>query len=967
MFARQKVRTLADSSPEFDPLLDKAPARYVVGIDLGTTNSAVMYVDTQESPWQVRSFLVPQLVAPHQVEARETLPSFHFQSATPTAQEGALKLPWSQENRDTCVGVMARDEGTKTPSRLIASAKSWLCHSGVDRSAKLLPWQGAADVDRLSPVEASARFLSHVREAWDAAHRSHLLNEQDIVITLPASFDEVARELTVEAAAAAGLPNIVLIEEPQAAFYAWVYKHHQDWPDLVSPGDTILVCDIGGGTSDFTLIQVRQQSEEAEVEANGEQAASTNRVQFHRIAVGDHLILGGDNLDMALAHHVEAKLTDNGKLTPTQWDVLIRSCRRVKETLLSERPPQQSTVNLPGSGAKLIGGGLQTEVTREEVEKLLVDGFLPHTQLSEMPTQGQSGFREFGLPFASDPAITRHLAAFLTAHGNVAHKDAANSSAIRPDVVLFNGGFFASPVLRNRLLQVLTQWFAGDNDNWQPKVLDNDRLDLAVARGAAYYGMVRRGEGVRIAANLARSYYIEVDHDDQGASQAVCLVPGHAEPGQDIHLDALKLDLTISQPVEFSLLVSSTRLTDQPGQLVEVNHEQMKWLPPIRTVLRTERRNQTGTLPVTLHAHLSEIGTIELWCQSVDSDHRWRLQFDVRSATQTDRKAHETDAEVEGYVDEATWQRCEAVIDAVFGEDGTEKPSQLVKQLAAELDADRWSWPTSLLRRIWETLMERIEGRRRSPAHEARWLNLLGFSLRPGYGLAVDDWRVAETWRYVHGKLVHPGSRAEASILWRRLSGGLVPGQQRALAEPIISSLRSAHASSMKGKKAKGKPSVVLHESSEAWRLLGSLEHLSVNTKVQVGEMLADLFRKRKYEKVRNPMIWAMGRLGQRQPLYGPLNHVVPSADAERWCELLVGTEVHESSHVAAMQLARRTEDRYRDMDEKVRERVVQWMTETNAPSHLIELVESGGQLADEERDKVFGEALPRGLRIRAS
>ena len=959
---------MADPDNGFDPLLDRAPARFVVGIDLGTTNSAVMYVDTEESPWQVRPLGLPQLVAAHQVETRDTLPSFSFQAAASTFTAEALQLPWETDRRDWCVGVMAREEGNRSPERLVASAKSWLCHSSVDRTGKLLPWQGDPDVERLSPVAASARYLSHIHDAWNHQFPKHSLAEQEIVITLPASFDEVARELTVEAASEAGLSRVVLIEEPQAAFYAWVYKHRDNWSELVTPGETILVCDIGGGTSDFTLIKVRQTDN-----PESDDQAGADRVQFHRIAVGDHLILGGDNLDLTLARHVESKLADQGKLTPHQWDTLIRSCRRVKETLLGPDAPDQATVNLPGSGSKLIGGGVTTHVTRREAEQLLVDGFLPETEIAELPTAGQSGFREFGLPFASDPAITRHLAAFLQAHGGVANDQTDTTSAAVPDVVLFNGGFFASPPLRRRLLDVLAHWFresAGETSDkpWQPKVLENDRLDLAVARGAAYYGMVRRGDGVRIAANLARSYYVEVDsHGPQGDRQAICLVPGHAEPGEDLHLDSLKLDLTISQPVEFSILVSSTRLTDQPGDLVSVNPEQMKALPPIRTVLRTDRRNQTGTIPVTLHAHLSEIGTIELWCQAEQSDHRWRLQFDVRSATQTDLTAHESAAEVEGFVDESTWQSCESIIASVYGPDATEKPSQLVKQLAAALDTDRWNWPTSLLRRIWEALIERKEGRRKSPAHEARWLNLLGFSLRPGYGLAVDDWRVAETWRHVKNKLVHAGaSRAEAMILWRRISGGMTPGQQRALADPLLSSLRSAHASSTSGRKARGNPSVQLHESSEAWRLLGSLELLDVPTKVQTGDMIVDLFRKRKYEKVRNPMIWALGRLGQRQPMYGPLNLVIPTEKAESWCELLTTTEKFESSQMAVMQLARKTDDRYHDLSEAVRDQVTGWLEETKASEHLVQLVRTGGKLADEERDEVFGEALPKGLKIRA-
>ena len=946
---------MVQTPTEIDPLIDKGPARYVIGVDLGTTNSAVMYVDTQGTPWRVQSLPIPQLVTPGQVEPRDTLPSFHFQSLSQVAEEGGLRLPWHTKNQDWVVGVMARDEGTKSPARLIASAKSWLCHTGVDRAAKLLPWQGAPEVERLSPVEATARYLSHIRDVWNDSFRSDPLADQDIVITLPASFDEVARQLTVEAASLAELPNVVLIEEPQAAFYAWVYKHQDDWPERVAAGDTILVCDIGGGTTDFTLIKVRQADDESE-----------QRVQFHRVAVGDHLILGGDNLDLALAHHIEGRLASGGKLAPNQWDVLVRSCRRVKEELLGPESPERATVNLPGSGSRLIGGGLRAEVTLGEVEDLLVNGFLPLTSLAERPTSGQSGFREFGLPYASDPAISKHLAAFLAAHGEAAGATGKQPVA-RPDVILFNGGFFASPQLRKRLLDVLERWFSQDaSQPWSPEVLDNDRLDLAVARGAAYYGMVRRGEGVRITANLARSYYVEVETGGQETS-AVCLVPGHAEPGQTLDLKDRELELAIAQPVEFSLHVSSTRLTDEPGAIVPVQSEEMSPLPPIRTVLRTERKNQTGTIPVTLHAHLSEIGTIDLWCQAKDGDRRWRLQFDVRSATQTDIEAHETEAEVEGFVDESSWSACERAIQDVFGADATQKPGALMKQLATVLDSHRDQWPTSLLRRMWELLIDQKEGRRKSPAHEARWLNLLGFALRPGYGLAVDDWRVAETWRHVRGKLAHGGaSQVESLILWRRIAGGFSVGQQKAIAEPLVAALRNAHAASTSGKKSRGSSVFAMHESSEVWRLLGSLELLDVPVKVQLGDMIVDLLPKKKYEKMQSPMVWALGRLGQRQPLYGPLNTVVPTSKALAWCESIQKVTVDPSTlHTSLMQLARCTGDRHRDLELADREVLAGWLVEQGATTHLAELIRVGGTLASEEQHRVFGESLPKGLRIR--
>jgi hypothetical protein len=503
---------------------------------------------------------------------------------------------------------------------------------------------------------------------------------------------------------------------------------------------------------------------------------------------------------------------------------------------------------------------------------------------------------------------------------------------------------------------------------WCPIKKKNERLDLAVARGAAYYGMVRRGEGVRIAANLARSYYIGVagTSGGQGAvaqsvDSAVCLVPGDAQPGQQIDLEEQPFDLTLSQPVEFDLYVSSTRLTDRPGQIVPVSADQFISLPPIRTVLHANRRRIQAVVPVTLHASLSEIGTMEMWCQACASDRRWRLQFDIRSSTQTDKIAHGGAGEQEGFLDEATWERCERSLASVFSKEGAEKPSKLMKQLAADLEMPRTEWPSSLLRRIWEQLLQLEPGRRRSAAHEGRWLNLLGYALRPGYGLAVDDWRVAETWRAVRDKLIFPASHAESWVLWRRIAGGLTSGQQIALAEPLFASVRAAHASSTTGKRSNAP--VPMHQSSEAWRLLGSLELLDLSMKVQLGQWLCDLLPKRKYEKVRRPMIWTLGRLGQRIPLHGPLNTVVPSEVASAWINCLLLWDEKESS-LAVMQLARRTEDRHRDISEKQRHEVVQWLTHGGAAEHLVELVRDGGQLASEEQNRLFGEALPKGLSL---
>jgi len=1058
-------------------------SRFVVGLDLGTTNSAMAYVDTNESPRRIRTFAIPQVVAPGQIEARDTLPSFHYQPASGEFSDESTALPWQcrphspsaeasttkarHAERDGYIaGHFARDHGTLVPGRMISSAKSWLCHAGVDRTADLLPWQGAEDVERLSPVAVSARYLQHARDAWDAQFPEHPLAEQDFVLTLPASFDEVARELTVKAAKLAGLTRIVLIEEPQAAFYAWIDKHSDNWSDLVSPGQKILVCDVGGGTTDFTLIRVKR--------------ASDGAVQFHRVAVGDHLILGGDNCDLALAHHIERRLKGDGHLEPRQWSVLVRSCRQVKEVLMADDAPEKWTLTLPGGGSKLIGGGLQVPVTRDEVRELLVNGFFPRVTLDQKPLASQSGFQEFGLPYAADPAVTTHLAAFLTSHRYVAldeqsssHSPSAeppaplpvigetktaeerarlkgasfpvsadseaatslqshpadrkhldfnapphpnpllpksggegtrgsavgecgiHSDPARPDIVLFNGGVFASPILQRRVVESLESWFRTETDpHWSPVVLENERLDLAVARGAAYYGMVRRGEGVRIAAGLARTYYVGVEgevrnaecgkrSEEQGGSstlRALCLLPAGIEPGQEVDLTSRRFELLVSQPIEFPLYVSSTRLTDKPGDLVEVDAEQIKTLPPIRTVLKQGKLKEAASVTVVLQAKLTEIGTLDLWCRKADGKRSWKLLFDVRSATQTDVAGHEAVGEQQGVLDDEVLRAARDVISRTFGGaslvpslphkaggEGTgTNPDHLMKRLAETLGMERSEWPTSLLRQLWETLLEVEAGRRASLQHEARWLNLTGFALRPGYGLAVDDWRVAETWKRLGGKLAfdNPANRAELSILWRRVAGGLTAGQQQSLTSSLLATVRtSLRASSglTKGNDFGRNP----HEAAETLRLLGACELLSVATKLELGDMLLDVLHRERFASLRSAALWGLARVGARRLVYGPLNAVVSPDVVVRWLNRLMKFDNSDPLvSFAVMQLARKTGDRYRDIDETNRNSVLSWMERTLSAKRHRDLVRQVGTLESEDQSLLFGEALPKGLRI---
>jgi hypothetical protein len=624
------------------------------------------------------------------------------------------------------------------------------------------------------------------------------------------------------------------------------------------------------------------------------------------------------------------------------------------------------TISIPGAGSKLIGGALQIEVTRDEVREVLVEGFFPRVGLNEKPQVRQSGFQEFGLPYAPDPAVTRYLAAFLSAHRLAGmlpdETPPADHDPARPDLVLFNGGVFESPELQQRMIDVLRSWFTKDDPAWQPRVLDHRRLDLAVAHGAAYYGMVCRGQGVRIAAGLARTYYVGVESEPPSA---VCLAPAGAEPGQDIELKR-DFDLQIAQPVEFPLFVSSTRLTDHPGELIPIDREQMTPLPPIRTALRTGKKEPAGRVSVHLHARLTEIGTLDLWCSELDGPRSWRLQFDVRSATQTDMTAHAGTAETLGIIDEESWQRGAREIEATFGPAGKASPEGLAKRLASAFEIDRRDWPPSLLRRIWEALMDYEAGRRRGQVHEARWLNLLGYALRPGYGMAVDDWRVAETWRVLQGKLIHAGGlcRNEWWILWRRIAGGLSAGQQQALADPLLGPVRALHKKLTTGKGA-GDMTFGGQESAEMWRLLGSLELLPVRLKIELGDMVLDLLTKPSIERLRSALTWTLARLGARVPLYGPLNTLVPVQTASGWLTRLLGADRDDSmDKLAVMQLARRTDDRYRDLPDALRERALTWLKSHSAPRHFLHLVREGGRLDSEEQGLVFGEALPKGLRL---
>ena len=602
--------------------------KFIVGIDLGTTNSALAFAPLDgpaDSPSPIQPLPIPQVVGSNDVAERSVLPSFLYIPAAKDFAAGAIDLPWAK-GLDRVVGSFARDHGAKVPGRLVGSAKSWLSHAGVDRKSPILPWGAADDVAKVSPVEASTAYLAHLRDAWNAAkagkNAADRLEKQEVLLTVPASFDAVARDLTVEAARAAGLEKVTLLEEPQAAFYAWLAAQGDGWRKKVKVGDLLLVCDVGGGTTDFTLIAVTDQGGELELT---------------RLAVGEHILLGGDNMDLALAHAVAATLPQGiDGLDPAQRIALGHSCRSAKESLFANPGKSSSPVAILGRGSKVIGGSLKTELTRETLNAVLLDGFFPPCEPTDLPTRGKRvGLMEIGLPYAADPAITRHLARFLGRQAGSLH---TGGSFVCPSAVLFNGGVFKATELRNRVVEVLSRW-AG-----QPvPSLETADLDLSVALGATYYGLVRQGRGIRIRGGVPRAYYIGVETSAPAVPglkppiKALCVVKMGMEEGTQADVPGPEFGLVIGEPAEFRFLGSTTRRDDVPGAILDRwSPEEIHELAPLETALVTESGLEDGdTVPVKLQAHVTEVGTLELWCQSTRDDRRWKLEYNVREAAES--------------------------------------------------------------------------------------------------------------------------------------------------------------------------------------------------------------------------------------------------------------------------------------------------------------------------------------------
>lgn len=927
--------------------------RYVIGIDLGTTNSCVAIVDTENSQLSIQPFRIPQLTALGGVDALAVLPSFCYLAAEHEWPLGALDLPWRPQT-EYFVGRFAQEQGAKVPTRVIQSAKSWLCHAAANRRDKILPFEAADQAQRVSPVEATARYLRHIKEAWNhvmaQGDPASEFESQEIILTVPASFDEVARTLTVEAARLAGFIKMTLLEEPQAACYSWIAQHEAVWERQLHAGESILVCDVGGGTTDFSLLEV--------IDAGG-------KLGIQRMAVGDHLLLGGDNMDAALTHYLDEKLrqvaqSSYSELSTTQWLQLRYQARSAKEMLLAPKATAMDRykVILQGTGAGVVSGSLTVDITREEVQKVLVDGFFGQFSWEEAAHLHKArGLRTMGLPYEDDPSITKHLAHFL-------RKSFSKDFVKAPHYILFNGGVMKAPVFQKAILTSLATWFSE-----RAEVLSSYNLDLAVAHGAAYYGKVRRGLGVRIGGGAARGYYIAIqvkDADGVETSKALTLLPRGSEEGSVYEPDQL-FWLTPNTPVSFQLYASHVRLHDKPGDLIAIDTSEMQALPPIHTVLRYGKQQlkteNQERIPVHLWIGLTAIGTIELWLKSQKTEHQWALEFQVRSASGQENSLAVLEEGRQDEIFDANYLlAAKQLLQDLFAGTSKVRLEQTMEHLETLLERPRREWSLSVLRGLADAVLQQAPRRLCSPNYETRWWNLIGFFLRPGFGYALDDFRLKELWKIILVDLKTPPKTVDCQIqrwiCYRRIAGGLNKGQQGQLASELLSTLINKKSGKIE---VKGKAD--LYQYSEKIRVLGAFELLDTAIKIKLGNALLERIATGEGNAAE---CWTLGRLGARHLVYGSGANVVPKPIASQWVQILLRQDhlITEDLIFVLGQLSRKTDQRELNLPQEVITQVLEKFADHSHFARLQSLLLQESLLSELEQEQILGDRLPIGLTL---
>ncbi|EIP0119833.1 hsp70 family protein [Vibrio alginolyticus] len=937
-----------------------ASPRFLVGIDLGTTNTVVAYCEITDNLEQseVSLFDIDQLIGPGEVVRKPLLPSFRYHPAVGQISPSDLTLPWENEPvsgdiSNVIVGEWARELGAKVEGRQVSSAKSWLSHQAVDRSSGILPWAGAQDVDKVSPVIASASYLNHIRQAWNYRHPSNKLEDQDVVVTVPASFDETARKLTLEAAQLAGLKKIVLLEEPQAVCYDWYARHQQTAADELKELPLILVCDVGGGTTDLSLIEASFSSQD--------------ELALDRIGVGEHLMLGGDNLDLALAHLAESRLSQNKgeqskKLTAASLTKLIQQTRKAKENLLSASAPEEVKITMLGSGSKLLGGTKSIGLSKQEVHQIALDGFFPLSDFSEVPDKRRSAVVEFGLPYVADPAVSKHVAEFLTQHQQVARAalgiEDDKQNAV-PVGLLLNGGVFNSELVTERVTTLLSDWRGAP-----VTVLDNPHPDWSVALGAVAFGKARRGAQLKIGGGAARSYFLHLQEKNK-MGKALCLLAKGTEEGHEIRLSGRRFSLTLGEPVRFNLLTSThDTLTNntaiQNGVMVDVDPDLFAPLPPYITTLEGEgaelQANQKERVEVQLACQLTEVGTLKMECVSAEDDSkRWELEFEVRNKQTDDSEQVKLHPKL---------NECKELIARLYSGNKKSAESKEIKTLAKDLEkklGKRDEWDFTTLRQLFDTFAQGRKRRRRSEQHEKNWLRLAGFALRPGFGDPTDSWRIEQVWGLYQQNIQFKNHQGWTDwwVFWRRIAGGLSQEQQETILADIAKYL---HPGAMKNPQSAKAAQDMGYESMV--RLSASLEHLEVEDKVLLATwFLSKAINHNQFEQAH---WWAMGRLASRTPLYGSQHNVVPREQAEQWLPKLLEQNWQKEPMIAfaAVMICRKTGDRLFDISDDYREQVLAKLKQSKVPESWVSLVEEVKELSESESKRIFGDALPSGLTL---
>jgi len=929
--------------------LDFYDKQYVIGIDLGTTNSAVSYVDVtalnddtsmgkkhREKKSLVKVFNVPQLTGHGEFTKNPVLPSFLYIPGKYDISKEVLKHPW-KKRQDFFAGGFARDHGSKIPSRLVSSAKSWLCNDQADRRSKILPW-GSEGFEKVSPVTATSEYLLHIRSAWNhfVKDEDKFIENQFVVITVPASFNESARDLTMEAVKKAGFASsVVLLEEPLAAFYSWLINHEDDWQNQVKADDLILVCDVGGGTTDFSLIVLKE---------------SEGTPRFERIAVGDHLILGGDNIDLALAKKVASKFKSGTQLSSDKWKTLCHRCREAKEKILDDKE-SSVRITIKGEGRSLISGTLAADLTRDEVEEILLNDFYPYVESKGGLTidKGKE-ITDFGLPLEKESAVTRHIIQFLEHHKKNIQENLSKEPV--PDFILFNGGTLKPSFAQERICKAIGKWF-GSNESKFPQILENFNPELAVGLGASYYGLVKQGQGVRVGSGSPRSYYIGVSIKDEKTSKAVCVVERGLDEGSVIDLDQMKYEVRTNEPVSFDIYHSSYRSGDTAGSVVNVD-DSFSSMAPIHTVIRFGKSGQKKIIPVTIGAEYTEMGTLSMYCNSGVSDHKWRLQFQLRDR-QTDVGCEEAEVYDEHLIAEACHRIHEIFTDESDKDDALRT---IVKKIEKTMLQKKKNWPLSFLRNIADKLIELEYTRKYSAAHEARWLNLTGFCMRPGFGDAFDKERIKKIWKiYLNGLIFEKiiQNRLEWLVFIRRTAAGLGAGQQRQLFQDMSPIL-------IKDKNIRSKISP--QEQIELWMALGNMERLLVKDKVALAKSLITLL---KPGKKQDNLFWTFSRIGARELLYGSVDRVVAARQVIGWINQMMKKKWQQNDAIDAMiaQISRKTGDRTRDMEPADTIKITQWLEKRKAKASIVRMVNEKVDMAVKEKSVQFGEKLPPGIVLR--